>query len=64
MPKIPAHFTPDGQWCPTSECDSSSGHCPLGCDHADHYANDGHPECDHTSGEPATSTSHRQGVAR
>lgn len=22
------------------------GQCPDGCDHADHYSNDGHPECE------------------
>lgn len=31
---------------------TEGGRCPDGCDHADHYTNDGHPECEDTNGEP------------
>ncbi len=44
---LPYHYRDDGRWCKYSNCSSRSGACPAGCDGAhEHYANDGHPECD------------------
>lgn len=35
-----------GGLCSGGETMQPGGRCPEGCDHADHYANDGHPECE------------------
>lgn len=43
---VPFHFNLDGQPCSGSGVSSSTGQCPNGCDHADHYANDGHRDCE------------------
>ena len=41
---LPFHYRDSGDPCPWS------GHvipiCPNGCDHADHYSNDGHEACE------------------
>lgn len=50
---VPAHFVTEGdkcgQWCSEAGMLTERGRCPLGCDHADHYTNDGHPSCADTS---------------
>lgn len=46
MDVVPAHFNDKGQWCSQEGRVAPRAHCPLGCDHADHYSNDGHPECE------------------
>jgi hypothetical protein len=43
---VPAHYDAEGRWCAGGgQAPNQFGKCPFGCDHADHYANDGHPEC-------------------
>lgn len=45
--RVPAHTNDvTGQFCPGGETDTEDGRCPHGCDHAEHYSNDGHPECE------------------
>lgn len=43
---VPGHFNADGAFCSREGQMAPGGHCPDGCDHADHYSNDGHPECE------------------
>lgn len=48
---VPAHYNVDGRWCAgEGQAPNRFGKCPFGCDHAEHYANDGHTECQDTSG--------------
>ena len=43
---VPAHYNERGRWCAgAGQSPNAFGKCPFGCDHADHYANDGHAEC-------------------
>jgi hypothetical protein len=45
----PHHHRDDGTWCRWSgvEHRTPDTRCPAGCDASrEHYANDGHPECD------------------
>lgn len=50
---VPGHINAvTGLFCTTEGTLAPGGRCPDGCDHADHYANDGHPECEDLSGEP------------
>jgi hypothetical protein len=42
---LPFHYRDNGQPCQRAGQLSDSGHCPDGCDHADHYSNDGHEAC-------------------
>lgn len=50
---VPDHYNADGEWCAGGgQPPNRFGKCPYGCDHAEHYANDGHPGCEDTSGEP------------
>jgi hypothetical protein len=39
-----------GLFCSREGLLAPGGRCPDGCDHADHYSNDGHPECADTEG--------------
>lgn len=41
-----------GRFCSREGLMTPGGRCPDGCEHADHYSNDGHPECEDTSGLP------------
>lgn len=44
---VPAHFNDvTGHFCSRGETMQPGGRCPDGCDHAEHYSNDGHPECE------------------
>ena len=46
---VPGHIRtalPAGGFCSREGQLAPGGQCPDGCDHAEHYANDGHPECD------------------
>lgn len=43
---VPGHYNEAGQFCSSEGLMTPSGRCPAGCDHADHYSNDGHPECE------------------
>lgn len=44
--QVPAHIREGtGQFCTGGELWTKNGRCQNGCDHAEHYANDGHPEC-------------------
>ena len=45
---LPAHYDWKGEWCSRggTDPDPQTGHCPNGCDHADHYSNDGHEACE------------------
>lgn len=44
---VPGHINPKtGRFCTSEGTPALGGQCPDGCDHADHYANDGHPECE------------------
>lgn len=48
---VPAHMRDEGSrrgegFCEGGEKYTKSGTCQFGCDHADHYSNDGHPECE------------------
>lgn len=44
-PTVPAHIKEStGMFC--SREGQAGERCPDGCDHADHYSNDGHPECE------------------
>jgi hypothetical protein len=52
LTRVPAHYNVDGQFCDRGGALAWGGQCPDGCDHADHYANDGHPGCEDTNGEP------------
>jgi hypothetical protein len=40
---LPFHYRDNGTPCTWSG--HVAEHCPAGCDHADHYANDGHAGC-------------------
>lgn len=42
-----------GSFCSREGVPQPSGRCPDGCDHADHYSNDGHPECEDIPDLPA-----------
>lgn len=47
MSVVPAHTNETtGQFCSGGGLETVGGRCQYGCDHADHYANDGHPECE------------------
>lgn len=46
MKIVPTHFNIDGHFCPRAGEATLTGHCGAGCDHAEHYSNDGHPECE------------------
>lgn len=48
---VPGHIRTEshnrgGYFCSREGQLAPGGRCPDGCDHADHYSNDGHPECD------------------
>lgn len=44
---VPAHMAEDGSgFCSGGEKMQPNGRCQYGCDHAEHYSNDGHPECE------------------
>lgn len=44
---VPGHInTVTGRFCPSEGIEAVGGRCPRGCDHAEHYSNDGHPECE------------------
>lgn len=46
---VPGHIrtaNPPGNFCTREGELAPGGRCPDGCDHADHYSNDGHPECE------------------
>lgn len=44
---VPGHInTVTGGFCSREGQLAPGGRCPDGCDHADHYSNDGHPECE------------------
>ncbi len=50
---VPAHMRDDGSgFCSGGEKYTLNGRCKMVCDHAEHYSNDGHPECEDRSGEP------------
>ena len=49
---VPAHIAEDGYFCSGGGLGTVDGRCQNGCDHAEHYSNDGHPECEDLSGEP------------
>lgn len=50
---VPGHINSvTGRFCNREGGLAPGGQCPDGCDHADHYSNDGHPECEDTSGLP------------
>lgn len=43
---VPAHINDvTGRFCTHAGELADGGQCPAGCDHAEHYANDGHLEC-------------------
>lgn len=43
---VPGHINDvTGNFCTSEGTLALDGRCPSGCDHADHYANDGHPGC-------------------
>jgi hypothetical protein len=43
---VPGHINPNtNHFCTREGQLAPGGQCPNGCDHADHYSNDGHPEC-------------------
>ena len=47
LAQVPAHMAEDGSgFCSGGEQMQPNGRCRYGCDHADHYSNDGHPECE------------------
>ena len=50
---LPTHYRANGQVCDWSGVVVDGGRCPRGCDHADHYANDGHEACADEDGEEA-----------
>lgn len=44
---VPGHInTVTGRFCTREGLVTPGGKCPDGCDHAAHYTNDGHPECE------------------
>jgi hypothetical protein len=49
---VPGHIrtalphSEQGYFCKREGEMAPGGQCPDGCDHAEHYANDGHPECE------------------
>lgn len=43
---LPAHYDAKGQWCSYGGTVQEGTRCPRGCDHADHYSNDGHEACE------------------
>lgn len=44
---VPGHINDrTGGFCTREGSLQPGGRCPDGCDHAEHYANDGHPECE------------------
>jgi hypothetical protein len=44
---VPGHIKEStGMFCTREGELAPGGRCPDGCDHAPHYANDGHPECE------------------
>lgn len=43
---VPGHFDLEGSFCTREGSLQPGGQCPDGHDHADHYSNDGHPECE------------------
>lgn len=46
---VPGHIRtalPAGGFCSREGLLAPGGQCPDGCDHAEHYSNDGHPECE------------------
>ena len=43
---VPGHLTIEGRFCSREGLLADGGRCPDGCDHANHYSNDGHPECE------------------
>lgn len=51
---VPGHIktagTNAGYFCSREGQLTPGGRCPDGCDHADHYSNDGHPECEDDHG--------------
>jgi len=45
--RVPGHINDvTGRFCICEGMLAEDGRCPDGCDHADHYSNDGHPECE------------------
>lgn len=47
---VPAHISDvTGRFCTGGGLVTATGRCQHGCSHADHYANDGHPECEDES---------------
>ena len=42
---VPAHYRDNGTPCQKAGTLTDRGRCPDGCDHADHYSNDGHEAC-------------------
>ena len=48
---VPGHISDStGLFCQREGVMAPGGRCPDGCDHAEHYSNDGHPECEDDPG--------------
>jgi hypothetical protein len=52
MKVVPAHLATERTaehgttgFCPGGGLRTETGHCQYGCDHSEHYSNDGHPSC-------------------
>lgn len=55
---VPGHINEStGMFCSREGTLAPGGRCPDGCDHAEHYSNDGHPECEDN---PMSSDSYKE----